>query len=122
LGDWRKERDALVSETMAFVRAVRSQMPISTEPIVAPLQRSEVAQRVASIGPERAQPTFGETIEQHRLQPMTWGAAEREEIRQRVASFKAHQERFNRERADFAASTLMRIQASQDAVTKPSTS
>jgi hypothetical protein len=122
LGDWRKERDALVSETMAFVRAVRSQMPISTGPIVAPLQTSAVAQKVASSGPERAQPTLGEAVEQHRLQPMTWGEADREEIRQRVAKFKAHQERFNRERADYAASILMRIQAKQDGVTKPSTS
>ena len=32
--------------------------------------------------------------------------SERDEIRQRVANFKAHQERFAREREDFAASLL----------------
>jgi hypothetical protein len=35
--------------------------------------------------------------------------SERDEIRQRVANFKAHQERFAREREDFAASLLKRM-------------
>jgi hypothetical protein len=33
----------------------------------------------------------------------------RDEIRQRVANFKAHQERFAREREDFAGSLLNRM-------------
>ena len=41
---------------------------------------------------------------------------QREEIRQRVANFKAHQQRLIREREDYARSTLMRMQASLDAV------
>jgi hypothetical protein len=36
--------------------------------------------------------------------------SERDEIRQRVANFKAHQERFAREREHFAASQLKRMQ------------
>jgi hypothetical protein len=35
--------------------------------------------------------------------------SERDEIRQRVANFKAHQERFIREREDFATSLLNRM-------------
>ena len=35
--------------------------------------------------------------------------SERDEIRQRVANFKAHQERFAREPEDFAASLLKRM-------------
>jgi hypothetical protein len=31
MGNWKTERDAFVNETMAFVEAVRSQTPISTE-------------------------------------------------------------------------------------------
>jgi hypothetical protein len=117
MGDWKKERDALISETMAFVRTVRSQMPISTEPIVARLQTSADAEKVASVSPERAQPTFDEMVERHRLQPMKWGGPQREEIKQRIAAFRSHQERFIQERQNYAASTLMRMQASQEQVT-----
>jgi hypothetical protein len=37
VSNWKAERDALVSETMVFVEAVRSQRPISIE-AVAPIQ------------------------------------------------------------------------------------
>jgi hypothetical protein len=51
-----------------------------------------------------------ETAEQPRLEPVKWGGSEREEIGKRVATFKAHQLRFTREREDYAVSTLMRVQ------------
>jgi hypothetical protein len=41
---------------------------------------------------------------------MKWGGSEREEIGRRIATFKAHQQRFTREREDYAQSTLMRVQ------------
>ena len=37
------------------------------------------------------------------------GDTERDEIRQRLSNFKAHQERFAREREEFAASLLKRM-------------
>jgi len=118
--DWKKERDALVSETMAFARAVRSQRPISTERIAVPKQTSddvlEDSLEVASTERESAQPTIEQPIARRRLEPMKWGGSEREEITQRVANFKAHQQRFIREREDYARSALGRMQASQDAV------
>ena len=118
MADGKTERDALVSETMAFVQVVRSQTPVSAEPIVAPMQvLADVlahSQEVASPAPERAQPTFDETDEP---QPMKRDLElQREEIRQRVANFKAHQQRLVREREDYARSTLMRMQASLGAV------
>jgi hypothetical protein len=39
--------------------------------------------------------------------------SEREEIRQRVANFKAHQQRFFREREDYVASEWKRMLASR---------
>jgi hypothetical protein len=39
--------------------------------------------------------------------------SDREEIRQRVASFRAHQQRFNRELEEYASSEWRRILASQ---------
>jgi hypothetical protein len=44
-------------------------------------------------------------VEPNRM-PANLDRSERDEIRQRVANFKAHQERFAREREDFAASLL----------------
>jgi hypothetical protein len=43
------------------------------------------------------------------LPPVDLNISQREEIRQRVSSFKAHQERFTREREDFAASQMKRM-------------
>jgi hypothetical protein len=43
------------------------------------------------------------------------GGSQREEIRRRVASFKAHQQRFIREREAYAASVLVRLKASLSA-------
>jgi hypothetical protein len=39
--------------------------------------------------------------------------SEREEIEQRVAKFKAHQQRFIKERQDYAAAELRRMSASR---------
>jgi hypothetical protein len=112
MGNWKTERDAFVSETMAFVEAIRSQRPISTEGIVTtsqlPVGVPEQFQQPVPTMSEPSQILSDETVEQP--QPMKWGGSEREEIRQRVENFKAHQQRFIREREDYALSTLMRLQ------------
>ena len=41
------------------------------------------------------------------------------EIRARIASFRAHQERFNRERADYFSATLARLRAAIDETPTP---
>jgi hypothetical protein len=48
-------------------------------------------------------------IEPNWMPPVNLNNSERDEIRQRVANFKAHQERFARERDDYAASQLQRM-------------
>ena len=40
---------------------------------------------------------------------VNWRVSERDEIKQRVANFKAHQQRFMREREDHAAAELKRM-------------
>lgn len=56
----------------------------------------------------RVEPTIPRTIvEPNRM----WAASEREEIGYRIANFKAHQQRFKREREDYAASELKRMLA-----------
>jgi hypothetical protein len=114
MGNWKAERDAFVSKTMAFVEAVRSQRPVSTEAVVTPRQLPlgvpEHFQHRAPTVSEHALLASDETAEQPRLEPMKWGGSEREEIGKRIATFKANQQRFTQEREDYALCTLMRVQ------------
>ncbi len=86
---WKTDLDALVEATTAFTKSVR------VEP---PLPRT--------------------IVEPNRMPPVNLNSSERGEIRQRVANFKAHQQRFIRERKDYAASEWKRMLASQSAAKK----
>ena len=77
--NWKADLDALVEETMAFTKSVRVEPPM-----------------------------LRAVVEPNRMPPVNLNS-ERDEIRQRVANFKAHQERFAREREHFAASQLNRM-------------
>jgi hypothetical protein len=52
-------------------------------------------------------------VEPNRMPSVNWMESEREEIGHRVANFKAHQQRFIREREDYAASEFKRMRASR---------
>lgn len=80
MSNWKADLDALVEETMAFTKSITIQPPMP-----------------------RA------VIEPNRILLMNLNKSERDEIQQRVASFRTHQARFAREREDFAASLLKRI-------------
>jgi hypothetical protein len=82
--NWKADLDALVEATTAFTKNVR------VEP---PMPRT--------------------IVEPNRMLPVNLNNSERDEIRQRVANFKAHQQRFIRERRDYAASEWKRMLASQ---------
>jgi hypothetical protein len=86
--DWNTERDALVRETMAFVANVSQHTPVSNSKAAADRSVGDVERRpLASIDRERAV------------------------IRQRVANFKALQQRLIREREAFAATALQQIRS-----------
>ena len=85
MADWKADLNALFEETGALTKSVQAKAPFP---------------------PAVVEPT--------RLPPVNWiGGALREEIEQRVAKFKAHQQRLIRERGDFAASEWKRLRASQ---------
>jgi hypothetical protein len=75
--NWQSELDALMQETMRLTKSA------GVEPFI-----------------PRA------VIEPNRMSSVNLNSSERDQIRQRVANFKAHQERFARERENFAASLL----------------
>ena len=56
----------------------------------------------------RPQPQPKDAVERIGLKPLDYGGSERDEIRKRVQIFKAHQERFRREREEYAAAALSR--------------
>ena len=88
--DWKTELDTLVKETMAFAKSHRVEPPM-------PL-----------------------TIDERNRIPLVKGIeSEREEIRQRVANFQAHQQRFISEREDYASSEWKRILASPSLLVAP---
>jgi hypothetical protein len=82
--NWKADLDALIDETMAFAKRVHAETPMPRT-----------------------------IVEPNRMPSVNWMSSEREEIGRRVANFKAHQQRFMREREDYAASEWKRMRASQ---------
>jgi hypothetical protein len=82
--NWKADLDALVEATTALTKSVR------VEP---PMPRT--------------------IVEPNRMLPVNLNNSERDEIRQRVANFKAHQQRLIQERKGYAASEWKRMLASQ---------
>jgi chorismate mutase len=75
---WMRERDQLIEQTLAFVEGVSAARPVRAEP---------------SPKPEPAK-----AVEPARPAALASMASERAEIERRVANFKAHQQKFQRER------------------------
>jgi hypothetical protein len=105
---WKKDLEDLIRQTKALVSpsadAIRAASikpePASIKPDPAAVKPAE--QIVVPPEPLRLTPPFA---------PMQWRATSREEIKQRVASFKAHQQKFEREREDYCSQTLARTRA-----------
>jgi hypothetical protein len=81
---WKTDLDALVEETMAFAKSLHVEPPMSRT-----------------------------TVEPNGAPAVKRIDSEREEIRQRVANFKVHQQRLIKERKDYAASEWERMLASR---------
>jgi hypothetical protein len=134
--DWKRERDALIAQTYAFVQSVawkteeaareasrETARPEPRLPPVTPLQlppeveaalsetvRIEPAEAVAPPPPAPLPRPIVHSELQSEVQ---------DEIRARIASFRAHQERFNRERAEYFNATLARVRAAFEDIRPP---
>ena len=135
---WMRERDLLIAQTMAFVQSVTGKTPEAEKTVsasVAPLTvetsetiRAAVAlpdieSRLAETPPVAQAPkdvprdVSREEIprEISRLAPLARPDLQEDfqsEIRARVANFRAHQERFNREREAYCSATMAKVHAS----------
>jgi len=122
---WMRERDALIAQTMAFVQSVTGKKPDLTANIdvvasfeavalVDAPQPTAVAAPMPDIEAMLAE-TIVTKIEPRK--PATIARSEpkvdfQSEIRARVANFRAHQERFNREREAYCSATMAKVHAS----------
>jgi hypothetical protein len=109
---WMKERDLLIAQTKAFVQTVTGKIAAADardqprQVLVEPTATDEIAEIKQ---PVESKPI--ETVQITRPSPVRLGDF-REEIRGRVAAFRAHQELFNRERNEYFNSVLTRLRAS----------
>jgi hypothetical protein len=98
---WKKDLEALIKQTKALVGpSVEASQPEPSTPAPKPIRPPEKFDAPAQ--PFRLMPP---------MEPMQWRPISRDEIKQRVATFKAHQQKFEREREDYCLQTLARTRA-----------
>jgi hypothetical protein len=133
---WMRERDLLIAQTMAFVQSVTGKPPEAEKTVTASValfsvEASETTRAVAALPdieylpaetpPATQAPTdvsrevLRETPREiSRPAPLARPDLREDfqsEIRARVANFRAHQERFNREREAFCSATMAKVHA-----------
>jgi hypothetical protein len=128
---WKKDLDALVSETMAFAVSVNEKKLAQVkqaDPLVADTDAGSGAKDefvradlpvLATIEAVLAEepmlpipsPVATKTEWPAKLPPMTLPPSERDEIKQRLANFKAHQLKMQAEREDYYLQTMARTRA-----------
>jgi hypothetical protein len=127
---WIKERDLFIAQTMAFVQSVTGKKPAAEARVAprdvlfqSPQVQSSLAQSAAldEVAAEPAE-TFKTEAVQAQVGALKIETAQstlsspaisdvRQEIRGRVAAFRAHQELFHRERDAYYNSVLTRVRA-----------
>jgi hypothetical protein len=125
---WIEERDLFIAQTLAFVQSVTGQKPEignGTQPAAAvvaniaatriPASNVSAAQFPAAhpsasngVAANRAEPSVGITAP--RMAPDRPGEF-RIEMQKHIANFRAHQERFHREREEYFRVTLARARS-----------
>ncbi|HEY2248385.1 MAG TPA: hypothetical protein VGH70_13150 [Bradyrhizobium sp.] len=116
---WMKDRDSLIAQTMAFVQSVtgrREELRPDLKQVLPPVEvdvRAELATALEIVDAAEPPPV---TVSQPRQVVLT---DIQKEIRDRVASFRAHQQRFNKEREEYFSATIARLKASMKDLPPP---
>ena len=130
---WMKERDLLIAQTLAFVQSVTGKTPeaektVTTSVALLSVETSETIRAAAALPdieallaetPPAAQApreVSREEMPREVSRPAPVARLDlredfQSEIRARVASFRAHQERFNREREAYCSATMAKVHA-----------
>jgi hypothetical protein len=131
---WVRERDALIAQTLAFVQSVTGRKEDFRQPDTAPVmpapieaatflvieRKVEIAVEAPHpiLSPPPAQPVpFAQAAPLAQPLPAAQPSSPRtsgdfrNEIQARVANFRKHQERFEREREEYCTTTMARLRA-----------
>ncbi|MFB9265596.1 hypothetical protein ACFFWD_20990 [Bradyrhizobium erythrophlei] len=127
---WMKERDLLIAQTMDFVQSVtgkrpdveslKAPAPVTAAPkaelpVPPPLPVATVVEAPPAVAPAPAvaapvvEPAAAAT--QPAFAKLDIRGDFQSEVRARVASFRAHQERFLREREEYCSATMDKVRA-----------
>jgi hypothetical protein len=131
--EWVRERDLLIAQTLAFVQSVsdkkrnaeRPGSRLDTKPRIesAPIDAIKIAEPPASNQFNSQASIQQASIQQAAIQQasvqqpaiqalrISISGDFRTEIQNRVANFRAHQQRFHREREEYCSATLARLRA-----------
>jgi hypothetical protein len=135
---WMRERDLLIAQTMAFVQSVTGKTPEAEKTVAASVallsvEKSEAIHAVAALSdiesllaktpPATQAPrdvsrdVSREEMPRETSRPAPLARLDlredfQSEIRARVANFRAHQERFSREREAYCSATMAKVHAS----------
>jgi hypothetical protein len=118
---WKEERDLLIAQTMAFVQSVTGTKPdaglFEAKPGIEPTREARPApvSAVEILAAEIIAPPQGPQISSQanlRTPRSNVSGDIRSEMQARVASFREHQERFNREREQYFNATLKKLRTS----------
>jgi len=133
---WMRERDLLIAQTMAFVQSVTGKAPEAEKTVTtsvallsvetfettrAPAALPDIESLLAVTPPAAQAPRdvskelSSEEIPREISAPLARLDLREDfqsEIRARVANFRAHQERFNREREAYCSATMAKVHAS----------
>jgi len=124
---WMRERDLLIAQTMAFVQSVTGKKPeaentlatsitlLPVETSRLPLETSSTANAPEPIHDIAALLAVSGAVAEPPKPALSTRPDLRDEfqseIKARVANFRAHQERFNREREAYCSATMARVHA-----------
>ncbi|PJG56044.1 hypothetical protein CVM73_07855 [Bradyrhizobium forestalis] len=110
---WIRERDALIAQTLAFVQSVTGRKDDVLQP-EAPAAGSTVAVEIVALEAVAVQvepPPVPLPPRPAPLPPPRTSGDFRTEMQARIANFRKHQERFEREREEYCAATLTKLRA-----------
>lgn len=135
---WMRERDLLIAQTMAFVQSVTGRKPDADKPFadvgpVAPTRLPDIEAMLAEAielpgAPAHAAPQSvapgtspQPDMRQVPLPPALPGgrSAYQNEIQARVNNFRAHQQRFRKEREDYCTATMAKVHATLERFPAP---
>jgi hypothetical protein len=124
--DWKKERDLLIAQTLAFVQSVAGKKAdVEAVPDGRPEASSHIEAAATEIWEIFERPVVEPPKNLLVSTPIPRIAATsdfRTEIQARVMSFRAHQQRFDREREEYFSATLAKARATLRNQTTPNSS